>query len=91
MFTVYVLYSEKHDRIYIGYTSDLINRFRSHQVLATKGYTVSYRPWKVIHLEYFEHKSDALKREKTLKSGQGRSWIRNTVLPHLISVGFISP
>ena len=29
-FTVYVLYSEKYDNIYIGYTSNLTERFKSH-------------------------------------------------------------
>ena len=34
MFTVYVLYSQKYDQIYIGATSDLANRFLSHNGLA---------------------------------------------------------
>ncbi|MBQ4822524.1 GIY-YIG nuclease family protein [Aquimarina sp. MMG016] len=29
-FIVYILYSEKHNKHYTGYTSDLITRFRSH-------------------------------------------------------------
>jgi putative endonuclease len=29
----------------------------------------------VLHCEYFETKSEALKREKELKSGKGREWI----------------
>jgi len=33
MFTVYVLYSQQHDKIYIGYTSNLQERFRSHNEL----------------------------------------------------------
>ncbi|WP_084163759.1 GIY-YIG nuclease family protein [Olivibacter sitiensis] len=33
-FTVYVLYSEKHDKIYIGFTSNLPERLRSHNELA---------------------------------------------------------
>ena len=44
-YSVYVLYSKKHNKIYIGYTSDLQDRFRSHNELATKGYTEKYRPW----------------------------------------------
>jgi len=37
MFTVYALYSESSDKIYIGYTSDLEARMLSHNELATKG------------------------------------------------------
>jgi len=80
MFTVYVLYSEKYNKIYIGYTSNLDDRFKSHNKLGTKGWTIKYRPWKIIHTEEFKTKKDAITREKQLKSGQGRQWIRNTLL-----------
>ncbi len=42
MFITYVLYSEKYDKIYIGFTSDLESRLLSHNMLATKGWTVKY-------------------------------------------------
>jgi putative endonuclease len=80
MFTVYVLYSEKHDKIYIGYTSDLINRFLSHNELAKKGWTIKFRPWEIVHTEVFETKVEAMRREKELKGGQGRQWIRQILL-----------
>ena len=80
MFVIYVLYSTSFNEIYIGCTSDLIDRFHSHNSLATKGYTMRYRPWEVIHIEFFESKSEAMKREKQLKSFQGRLFIKNTYL-----------
>ncbi|MCD6556244.1 MAG: GIY-YIG nuclease family protein, partial [Bacteroidales bacterium] len=49
MFTVYVLYSEKYDKIYIGYTSNIEQRLLSHNKLSQKGYTVKYRPWKIVY------------------------------------------
>jgi putative endonuclease len=90
MYTVYVLYSEKYNRLYIGYTSDLLNRFRSHQYLSTKGYTKKYRPWKVIYLAYFDTKNEAIRLEKVLKGGKGREWIRRELLPEMERLGFIS-
>ncbi|MEH6681343.1 MAG: GIY-YIG nuclease family protein [Sediminicola sp.] len=75
-FVVYIMYSEAHDIYYKGITSDLIQRFRSHDRLATKGYTIKYRPWKVVHVEFFRTKEQALTRERFLKSGKGRQWIR---------------
>ncbi|MBL7737638.1 MAG: GIY-YIG nuclease family protein [Chitinophagaceae bacterium] len=75
MFTVYVLYSQTFKKIYIGCTSDLEERFKSHNELGTKGWTVRYRPWRIVHTELFENKSDALKREKQLKTAAGRRWI----------------
>ena len=80
MFFTYVLFSPNYDKIYIGFTSNIDNRLLSHNKLATKGYTVKYRPWQLIHLESFETKQEAIKREKQLKSGKGREWIRKVLL-----------
>jgi len=80
MFTVYVLFSENHNKLYIGFTSNLEQRLLSHNKLATKGFTMRYRPWKIIHTEIFKEKSEAMKRDKALKQGQGRERIRNTFL-----------
>jgi putative endonuclease len=75
MFVVYVLYSIKFNKIYVGYTSDLPNRFLSHNELATKGYTIRYRPWVIIHTEEFSTKTEAIIREKQLKNATGRQFI----------------
>ena len=75
MFTVYVLYSPTFNKIYVGYTSDLEVRILSHNFLAVKGYTLKYRPWEIIHTEVFETKLAAMKREKELKSANGRKFI----------------
>lgn len=79
MYKVYVLYSENHNKIYIGCTSDLEDRLLSHNVMGTKGFTVKYRPWRVIHTESFLEKTDALKREKQLKTAKGREFIRSLI------------
>ena len=78
-FTVYVLYSRTHNKIYIGYTSDLANRLDSHNIYAKKGYTVRYRPWEVIYTEHFKLKQQAIKREKQLKSAKGRTFVWNLI------------
>ena len=79
MFVTYVLYSKKFDKIYIGYTSDLINRFHSHNSLAKKGYSIKFRPWEVLHLEFSDSKSDAMNREKQLKTSRGRAFIKELI------------
>ncbi len=85
MFTVYVLYSKSHQKIYIGFTSNLEERLISHNVLGTKGYTLKYRPWELIYSEVYEDKASAMKREKQLKSSRGRDFIKNIIVG-LISV-----
>jgi putative endonuclease len=75
MYTVYVLYSVRFNKIYIGYTSDLESWFKSHNELGTKGWTIRFRPWEILHTENFDSKSNAMKREKQLKSAVGRDFI----------------
>lgn len=83
MFTVYVLYCASFEKIYIGYTSDIKNRLLSHNELATKGYTIKYRPWVIVYTEEYETKTDALRREKQLKSAAGRKFIWNIIEENL--------
>jgi len=78
-FVVYVLYSEKFDETYTGFTANLLERFKSHNYLAKSGYTIKFRPWKVIHVEFFNEKKDAMKREQFLKTGQGRLFIKSLI------------
>src|SRR5690606_40716467 len=80
-FVTYVLYSIKFDKIYIGYSSSLIQRFYSHNTFSNKGYTVKFRPWIVVYTEFFKTKKEAIKKEKWLKSGVGRKLIKEKVLP----------
>ena len=79
MFTVYVLYSEKYDKLYVGYTSDLKQRLLSHNELSRKGWTVKYRPWELIYTDEFTDKSSAMKRERELKSHKGRDFLRTLI------------
>lgn len=79
MFTVYVLHSVSFDKIYIGFTSNLEQRLLSHNELGKKGWTIKFRPWQLIHTEVFQLKSDAMKREKELKTATGRNFIRSLI------------
>jgi|GEM_PF-3397090 putative endonuclease len=79
-FVTYVLFSFKHNKIYIGYTSSIIQRFYSHNLLANKGFTIKYRPWIVAHVAFFTTKKEAMQNEKWLKSGLGRKYIHDNLL-----------
>lgn len=70
MYAVYILYSAKFDKSYVGFTSDLINRFKSHNELGS-GYTKKFRPWIVVYVEFYETKKVAAQREIFFKSGKG--------------------
>jgi putative endonuclease len=79
MFTVYILYSIKHDKTYAGYTSNLLERYKSHNFLGQKNWTSRYRPWVILYTECFAEKTVAVNREKELKSGKGREWIKQNI------------
>jgi putative endonuclease len=78
MFTVYILYSFTYNKTYVGFTSNLLQRFYSHNCLGSD-WTRSYRPWVVVYTEILPTKKDALIKEKELKSGKGRDWIRKNI------------
>ena len=76
-FIVYILYSKKFDKTYVGYTSSLIERVKSHNDLSKTGYTTKFRPWIVVYVEVYTSKQEAMAREKWFKSGIGRIFIKN--------------
>ena len=76
MYHTYVLYSERFNKIYVGYSSDPIKRLAIHNSAENTGWTSRYQPWKIIYQEEFETKTEALKREKQLKTSRGRCFIR---------------
>lgn len=75
-FYVYVLSSKKDNSWYIGYSSDLENRIIQHN--SGKTITTSRKmPWEIIYYEISFNKADAIAREKYLKSGMGRRYLKN--------------
>jgi putative endonuclease len=75
MYYTYILFSEKDQRLYTGYTPDLRRRIEKHQngfVRATK----FRRPLKLIYYESYLSKIDAKKREIYLKGGKGKSELK---------------
>jgi len=75
MFYTYVLQSEKNKKWYTGFTSDLRKRFKEHNNnLST--YTKGRGPFDLIYYEACLNEDDAKAREKYLKSGRGKRFIK---------------
>ncbi|MDP8314270.1 MAG: GIY-YIG nuclease family protein [Candidatus Celaenobacter antarcticus] len=73
---VYLLQSLKDDKWYTGYTSNLKKRLGEHN----KGYiksTKNRRPFELIYYESCLNEEDAIAREKYLKSGMGKRYLKN--------------
>ena len=75
MFYVYVLRSESDSGFYIGFSTDLKRRLSEHTLGASFA-TKSRGPWKLIYYEAYTEREDAEGREKFLKSGAGRRFLR---------------
>jgi putative endonuclease len=76
MYFVYAIKSEVKNYIYVGMASDLEGRFSRHN----HGYertTRSYRPFRLILQESFATRAEARKREKYLKSGIGKEFLKS--------------
>lgn len=74
----YVLKSSVDENLYIGYCSDIKKRLVEHNsglVTSTK----DRRPFNLVYFEACRHKKRAIEREKYLKSGFGRRFLKSVV------------
>jgi len=82
VFYVYVLQSESDDGLYIGFSTDLRRRLKEHE--GGKSFATSYRgPWCLIYYEAYLEQEDAMGRERYLKSGAGRRFLKAQLRHHL--------
>ena len=74
-FYTYVLQSKKDGLLYVGWTVDLRKRVEEHtkgEVAATK----NRRPLKLVYYEASMQRVSSIKREKELKTGFGRAYLK---------------
>jgi putative endonuclease len=86
MYYVYVMQSKKDKQLYTGFTRDLQNRLQEHnegRVSSTK----ERGPFELIYYEACLNEQDALAREKYLKSGMGKRYLKNRLKRFLSLMG----
>ena len=76
MHYVYTLLSDKDGHLYTGSTNDLKRRLKEHNTGGVNS-TKNRRPLKLIYYEACINEDDARQREKYLKSGMGKKYLRN--------------
>ena len=87
MFYVYVLQSEKNNKKYIGLTSkDVFVRLNEHNH-GTNQWTRNNRPFNLIYCEQYADEAFARKREKFLKSGNGREVLKKKLYSPVAQLG----
>ena len=72
---VYVLMCEG-GSLYVGASTDIQKRFAEHLNGQGAHWTKRHKPVEVVHHEQFASSTDAFQREKELKTGFGRKWIK---------------
>lgn len=76
MFVVYAIKSLNREYIYVGLSGDLDRRLAEHNGGKNKT-TKPYRPFRLIYSEEFDTRLKARIREKFLKSGSGKEFLKN--------------
>ncbi len=74
MFYTYIIQSQKNGKYYTGSCSDIDIRIERHNAGATPS-TKPGRPWKLVYLESYKTNSEALRREREIKSKKSRKYI----------------
>jgi putative endonuclease len=80
MYYVYILYSERSDRYYIGHTSDPERRLFVHNNNPNNTFTSKYRPWNIVFKHTIsESRSEALKIERYLKNRKSKELLNRLI------------
>lgn len=83
MYHIYIIQSRKDKSLYIGFTErkpdDRLNDHNTSKVPSSK----NKRPWDLIYYEGYKNKRDALGREKFLKGGSGRKYLKKQLANYL--------
>ncbi len=80
---VYILQNHTSGKLYKGQTSDLTKRLERHnrEEPGSQRYTHKQKGvWHLIYSEEYPTRAEAMKRERFLKSGKGREWIKAKIL-----------
>ncbi len=75
LYYVYVIES-KEGFTYKGMTDNLEKRLVEHNNKTLSFWTKRGTDWKLIYKEEFDNKAEALKRERWLKTGVGREYLK---------------
>ncbi len=70
---VYILASQRNGTLYIGVTSDLVQRIWDHRLSKVEGFTKEHHVHMLVYYEYHDDMDSAIQREKQLKKWN-RAW-----------------
>ncbi|MFN5468658.1 MAG: GIY-YIG nuclease family protein [Pirellulaceae bacterium] len=86
MYFVYVLQNQESGLRYVGQTDDLQRRIGRHNQPDPTGVRFTGKQpgmWLLVYSEIYATRAEAMQRERWLKSGVGRQWLKD----HLLNPG----
>jgi putative endonuclease len=78
-YSVYIFFSKKCDKYYVGQTDDIERRVEEHNSGRGGKYTIRCKPWDLVYTECYESRSLANKRELEIKKKKSRKYIKNLI------------
>jgi putative endonuclease len=75
---VYILFSEKLSKYYVGHTNDIERRLYEHNIGHEK-FTRTGTPWKLVYSRTFASKSEARQEELRIKNRKNKKYIENLI------------
>jgi len=85
MYYLYILYSHRTDKYYIGHSEDPWERVIHHNTDDKTTYTAKYRPWVIAAVfEVGTTRAEALSIERFIKKQKSRNLIEQLVDPRFV-------
>ena len=78
MYYVYIIFSKKADRYYVGESIDIQARLVSHRNGISR-YTSIANDWELVHFEEFSTRGEAISRERAIKRMKSRKYIESLI------------
>ena len=78
MYYTYAIINKNKSYVYVGISDNYLRRIDQHN----KGYnrtTKPYKPFEILLIEKYNNRIEARKREKYLKSGCGKEYLKNLI------------
>jgi putative endonuclease len=79
MYYVYIIHNPELDRFYIGSSSNPEGRLLAHNHPQNKGWTKRFQPCRLVYSMAFVLKSEALAKEKFLKSCKNKDYLKKLI------------
>ena len=91
MYYIYILYSERHNKYYIGYSSDPVRRLDEHNNKPFNTFTSKYRPWELAtYFQCSDDEGETIKMEKWIKKQKSRKLIERLCDPSFVPTGILA-